>query len=584
MSNLKSVGLTRSTILSKTGVGMSDHAYNNNYSIMPLFKGGRSNVTVRSGSGDYDGGDRVMGFPNGYEIDGDLLFTTGWGDGFAVRRLNNDGSMTRLFYDASFLWRDTTLSYTNMLSVAIDKTNKLGVVMSYNVNGYTTFDYSECVNGGTTFVKHARPSHSNPQYFIGSQNTSNGYIRAVGTSYTSGLVAAGEWIYAGEYNTAHYRRVMRRNLNTGTEQIIGNASGTNNLYSGSATIDRDGYRYTLTYDEVNDRVFYFSYTNGNFILVVDASTVSPKLVWCDMGDAGQGANAYDQGLFIPDPVNSPNRMWIGGQDRFNDIDITPCFTGSAPTIHNTTYTNNYFPNNPYARLGTKYQKTSGVPMDKVPSYPNFIPISADRGWVEASGWIDTTNNHCAGFTFGSNLTEDTTTGGRGSSLNHDYSCPMVLMESANSTKYWVKMGYGGSDGNLFITYAENVNPNELIGNWELIFGTYTLANSANVDCVSVPDAVNFSLPSGTSLTVYVSNNNGSTWETYDKNSDAFHVFTSSGTQLRVKFSASGQPDKAPYYLGNYGAGPIKVMYGSLHKASKDSNIKFKINRKRLGTQ
>jgi hypothetical protein len=57
MSNLKSATLTRSTILSKTGVGVSDHAYNGNYSIMPLFKGGRSNVTVRSGSGDYDGGD-----------------------------------------------------------------------------------------------------------------------------------------------------------------------------------------------------------------------------------------------------------------------------------------------------------------------------------------------------------------------------------------------------------------------------------------------------------------------------------------------------------------------------------------------
>ena len=58
-----------------------------------------SNTTVSSGSGDYDGGDRVIGFGNGYEIDGDLLFTVGWGDGFAVRRLNDDGTMTLLFYD-----------------------------------------------------------------------------------------------------------------------------------------------------------------------------------------------------------------------------------------------------------------------------------------------------------------------------------------------------------------------------------------------------------------------------------------------------------------------------------------------------
>ena len=35
MSNLKSVELTRSAILSKTGVGVSDHVYNGKYSIMP---------------------------------------------------------------------------------------------------------------------------------------------------------------------------------------------------------------------------------------------------------------------------------------------------------------------------------------------------------------------------------------------------------------------------------------------------------------------------------------------------------------------------------------------------------------------
>ena len=69
----------------------------------PVTNGGLSNTTTNSSGGQYDGGDRVIGFPNGYEIDGDLLFTVGWGDGFAVRRLNNDGSMTRIFHDSNFL-------------------------------------------------------------------------------------------------------------------------------------------------------------------------------------------------------------------------------------------------------------------------------------------------------------------------------------------------------------------------------------------------------------------------------------------------------------------------------------------------
>ena len=581
MSELTADSLSRSKIISHYGAIISDSTYNGGFQIAPQFKGGYSNSVVRSGSGDYDGGDRVIGFPSAYEVDGDLLFTTGWGDGFAVRRLNNDGTLTRIFYDGNFLWRDTGSTYNHIHNIAIDTTNKLGVVMSHNVDGYTTFDYSGCVNGGTTFVKDARPTHTNPQRFIGGAGSSGLNISSAGLYYSSGLVAAGEWIYVGEYDGRHYRRAVRRNLNTGVEEVIGNSSGTADLYSGSATIDRNGYRYTLCYDEVNDRVFYFSYYDGNFIVVLDASTSTPELLWCDVGDTGRGTAAYDMGLHIADPVNAPNRMWIGGNNQYLDIDITPCFSGSSPTIHNYIYSITYSPTNPLNRIGTKYQKTSGVPMDKIPSYPNFIQLSADRGRCDSGGWLDTTNNIPVYVDEYNSITEDTSNG-RGRTLYHDYGCPAVLMESANGTKYWVKMGYGGGDGHAFVTYAEDTKPFELKGNWEVVFGTYTLPNSANIDHVSIPQAnAGFKVPSSTSLTIYVSNNNGSTWETYDRASTDTHVFSSSGTQLRVKIYASGQPDKAPYYVGNGGEGMIKVFYGSLHEASKDSNIKFKVNRKRL---
>ena len=97
----KTTSLERSNITSIVGAVAND--YDGQVAIVPATKRGMSNTTVSSGSGDYDGGDRVIGYNNGYEIDGDLLFTVGWGDGFAVRRLNNDGTMTRLFYDSQFL-------------------------------------------------------------------------------------------------------------------------------------------------------------------------------------------------------------------------------------------------------------------------------------------------------------------------------------------------------------------------------------------------------------------------------------------------------------------------------------------------
>ena len=577
MSKFKNSALARGNILSITGAGQTD--YKTLRHILPIFKGGHDNTVADGTSGDYDGGDRVIGFPNGIEIDGDLIFTGGWGDGFAVRRLNNDGSLTKIYHETQFLYKDTSATSGNIPSIAIDKTNKLGVAMAQNVDGYTTFDYSGCVNGGTTFVKDARPTHSNPDTFIGSQDTSNGYIRRVGISYGSGLVAAGEWIYAGESNNRHPKRVLRRNLNTGVEQIIGNSSGTGDLKSGTATIDRNGYKYTLFYDEVNDRVFYFPYYNGNFILVEDASTASPELVWCDMADAGVGDDGYEQGLHVPDPTNAPNRMWVGGSSRIVDIDITPCMTGSAPTVHNQIYMSDVSASTNYFRFGTKYQKTSGTPMDKVPSYSDMIHVQPDRGIFEARGWIDHSNNKVAAFDRRSSITEDTTTGGRGRSIDTDYGPPMVLMESANGTKYWIHTGYSGSDGHRFHTYAESTKPMELIGDWEIIYGTYTLPNSANIDHAFIVNANLFTIPSSCSLTIYVSNNNGSTWETYDKTAVTSHVFATTGTQLRVKLSASGHPNKAPFYDGSNGE--LKVTYGSLHAAAKDSSIKFKVNRKRL---
>lgn len=575
----KTETLERGDIISIVGAAQND--YEGQKAVMPVTKGGYSNTVTNSSSGEYDGGDRVIGWPNGFEVDGDLIFTTGWGDGFAIRRLNNDGSMTRLFYDSQFLYRDTTSTYNHMNSVAISTTQQKGVVMSYNVDGYTTFDYSGLVNGGTTFTKDARPTHSNPQRFIGGAGSSGLNISSAGLYYTSGLVAAGDWIYIGEYDARHYRRCLRRSMADGTEEVIGSSDGTADKLSGSADVDRNGYRHTLFYDEVNDRVFYFAYYNSNFQVVLDASTSTPELLWCDMGDAGAGDDAYEQGLFIPDPTNAPNRMWVGANSRICDIDITPCLTGGTPTVHNTimvTSTDSNINMENLYRFGSKYQKTSGLPMDKDPGYSNYIRTYADRGRNRNLGWVDLSNNKTPGFVRHDNQTEDTTTGSRGRSTRFDYGGHHVLMASANGTKYWVQTGYS-YDGHRFMTYNESDHPKRLIGNWEIVYGTYTLANSANIDEAFLSNVDAFDIPSSCSLTVYVSNNNGSSWETYDHTSTNAHQFSTTGTQLRVKISASGQPDKSPYYMGF--DGPLSVHYNSLHDAAKDANIKYKVTRKRL---
>lgn len=565
---IKSKKLERGNI--KNIVGAVSNDYLGQIAIVPAWKRGMSNYVYRHGS--Y--GDNVIGFPSAYEVDGDLLFTVGWGDGFSVQRLNDDGTFTRIFGETYFLYRDTTSVYHHMQSIAIDKVNKKGVAMTYNVDGYTTFDYSGCLNGGTNFVKDPRPSHQYPQRFIGgASNAVN--LSSVGLYYTSGLVSAGEWIYAGEYDARHYQKYPRRNLRTGEEQLL-----TWEVYgkAGTANDDRNGYRQTLFYDDVNDRVFFCDYYGANFMMVEKASTESPELVWCDMGDAGMGSNAYEQALFIPDPVNQPNLMYIGATSRIAYIDITPCFTGAKPTVLKQFYTedaNRGAAFNVLFRAGTKYQSTNGDATDKIDSDPYFCPTSADRGRNMLDGWIDFDNSMIVGVYRHDNTTEDTVTGGRGRSYRADYSSPVFKMYSTNGIPYWIKLGYS-YDGNV-LTVWDNETGRGLIGSWEVEYGTYTLDNSSNIDFVHLSVADHYA-PSGCSLSYYVSNNDGATWEAYSATGDNSHTFSSQGNKLRIKYVGVGQETKAPYKMSST---YDYISYGTLYESVKDATVPYKVTRKRI---
>ena len=594
MGKFKGVRLERSDIITITGAAHSQADAN---VIGPVVKGGTGNCLVSSSSGEYDGGDRVIGFHNGYDIDGDILITVGWGDGCAVRRLNNDGSMTKLYHDNNALWRDTGSTYNHIQSVAMAKGCNKAVIMSYNVYGYSIIDYSGAVDGtsnGGAVIREDRPSHTNPTDFVDAttnNDRSNGYLRRAGYWYAGGLCAAGEWIYGSSHDAIHYKRYPRRNLATGVEEML---SGTTDKRSGSADEDRNGYRAFLSYDEVNDRMYYFNYEgNGGFTVIFDASTSDAKPVWCDMEDTVSGpnttftANGYmrETGMFIADPVNSPNVIIAPGYDHLYEIDYTNCLTGGFPDIQRRVYLRNFSDGVDYngiTRFGTKFQKTSGTPMDKMPGYADsWVPLSGDRDYGRVDG------GHLNLETFDiysrkqlTSYTEDQSSvfngSARGRSFQSSYGVNPVLMSSANGSKYWIRMGYG-SDGHSFRIWPESAKPIELVGNWEIIYGTYTLANSASIDMVHVTGATDAVIPSGCSLNVYVSNNNGSTWESFDRDSDIAHVFASTGTQLRIKISATGHPNRSPFMQ----AANLGASFGSMHDAAKDTNIKYKVTRKRL---
>ena len=72
MSTINTQRIARDQVTSITGAAFGD--YLGQHALVPVFKRGLSNTTTNSGSGDYDGGERVIGFGQ-YGVDGDLLIT-----------------------------------------------------------------------------------------------------------------------------------------------------------------------------------------------------------------------------------------------------------------------------------------------------------------------------------------------------------------------------------------------------------------------------------------------------------------------------------------------------------------------------
>jgi len=569
MAEVKVEVLKRSDIISIVGAVYGE--WGGQQALIPAWKRGMSNVTTSSGSGDYDGGDRVIG-QGAFGVDGDLLLTTGWGDGFAIRRLNNDGSMTKLYHDNNALYRDTTSTYNHINSMAYHPGSSQVCLTTHNVNGYSMIDYSDIKDTSTSTnnVVNTRPS----SIYVFSNGAN---IDRTGLYYATGTVTAGDWLYILDHDATHYKKIPRRHWTNGTEELLdGSSTSSSDVYSGGAAIDRNGYRGYIAYDEVNDRVFYNYFYDSNFVVIDDASTADPKIIWCDLGDAGVGDDGNEQGLFIPDPTNYPNKVIIGGSGRFVHVDITPCLSGNAPTITDTIFVESAdygFAPNIQVRAGTRTQSITNEYCDKMPGYPWFVPTASDRNRNMLDGWLDFDNNRIVGLYRHDSTTEDTTTGGRGRSYRSDYSNPIFRMQSANGTKWWVKTGYG-YDGNSFKVWSDTYG-NGLIGNWSCEFGTYQLNDSTNIDFVHVQTYDHF-VTGGHSLTTYVSNNNGSTWEQYTTNS--IHTFSSSGTQLRVKYVATGGPDKAPYKMSFT---RDQVTFGTLYEGLTNSDIPTKIVRTKI---
>ena len=80
------------------------------------------------------------------------------------------------------------------------------------------------------------------------------------------------------------------------------------------------------------------------------------------------------------------------------------------------------------------------------------------------------------------------------------------------------------------------------------------------------------ITSNTSLSLEVSNNNGSTYETY---SGGIHTFSSTGDRLRVRYTFNGLEYKMPYLKATF---PVATMFGEGYEHSSNAKtLNYKIS-------
>lgn len=506
--------------------------YSGEHWIEPVWKmndsdGGRT-------AADNWNGDRCIGTLGSVHIlDQEWILSVSWGDGFAIRRINDDGTITRVSSDSS------PNGYNHNSALAYHPGTRQAFISQYNTSRMGVVELGDWIDAGKPDDGAGINYIKNIYY---KDATWNFPTDRVGTSYECGLKLAGDWLYMSSYSRDTLTgEVYRWNVITHeyeTVQLEGNTYSTKN-WEGS-----------FVYDDQLDRMFYQVRWGGGLNIIENASSDVPRGYFVSYSGHGSNECRY-KGVVYTEPGNT-NKILVGGSYRFFELDITNIINGSTNT---PTYLREIACSGLPWNLDQYYPFGSEDPymLDKYrggnPYGPKFIPIYADRGWGRKQGWFDLENFNPVGRQGENDYSHHRDT------VFADYHGGTFTVTSRNGTDYHIHCGYGW-DGHSIRVYKE---PHLLKTSYSVTFGNQDEFNDfeANISAVDISTSgYTWVIPSDTSVLMEVSNNDGSTYEPY---SGGIHEFTSVGTKLRVRFTANGLEWKMPYAYSN--SLPIATMYG-----------------------
>jgi len=527
---ISSFSLSSSNVTSNTNC-IASSGFNGNF-IIPNWKKNQ-NGKIYNGNGDYsstypqsrkDHGDHTGTGDNPITpeclfIDtdctgGDLIITGSWGEGLGIRRLDSDGTPYLLYGDRRFSETTYRDNYNHISSMAVDTTNKkiyMGTAWTSNC-GLIIVDYSDyedsdtwvdlSANGKTSF-------HCNGT-IDGTSTTSGWQADQVGSHYFNGMALAGNWLYFTSYVNSYHGEAhgaQRFNVNTFEYEELDELNQTSGYL-------RRGH---VWYDEPRDRMFINSFYGNCFHVVTNASSDTNA----ESINIGQYSDNRDSGFVLDD--DDSNIVYNFTNDRIRKIDISDALLKNGDD--GDQLSDYYDP-----KFGVAYLKLAAPT-----GTSDFMQVIADRGWHRNNSYVDYDNNRVVG------LLKDNNGVSIPNYLFYDYGNWTRRVKSNDGTYYDIISGYGWH-GSQYWVWADGEGTG-FEESSEVIFGNFALSGDSDITDIYFPN-LEVVTKSGCSCNITVSNNNGSSYESYTVGS--LHTFSTTGNVVKIKVSFTNPADKACY--------------------------------------